>query len=385
MKFKALGELSKPRQWKSLASKEFTNDGYPVYGANGVIGHYTQYNHEHETIAIGCRGACGFVHITTPKSYITSNAMSLDDLDVNECNLHYLANYLKYRGFSDVTTGAAQPQITRTNLDRVQIPLPSLHDQIRIAHLLGKVEGLIVQRKQHLQQLDHLLKSVFLEMFSGANKGVELTIGTAFKQGDLLLHKDGNHGSNYPKKEEFGDFGVPFITAKSIDELGHLMPCSIEHLNEEKAAKLTIGWIESGDVLLAHNATVGRVGLYRGEFGRALIGTSLTAFRPNMDKLKPIYLHELLRSHFFQHQLFCGMGQATRNQVPITAQRELLIRIPELALQDRFAEIFDKVEGIKSSYQHSLTDLESLYGALSQKAFKGELDLSRVPLPEMSH
>ncbi|MFZ1765728.1 MAG: restriction endonuclease subunit S, partial [Candidatus Nitrotoga sp.] len=199
----------------------------------------------------------------------------------------------------------------------------------------------------------------------------------------ILLHKDGNHGSNYPRKEEFGDFGVPFITAKSIDVFGHLMPSSIEHLNEEKAAKLTIGWIEGGDVLLAHNATVGRVGLYRGEFGRALIGTSLTAFRPNMDMLRPIYLHELLRSHFFQRQLFWGMGQATRNQVPITAQRELLIRVPGPSLQDRFAVIFEKVEALKFRYQQSLADLESLYGALSQQAFKGELDLSRVPMPGM--
>ena len=43
--------------------------------------------------------------------------------------------------------------------------------------------------------------------------------------------------------------------------------------------------------------------------------------------------------------------------------------------------IVEKVESLKSRYQQSLTDLESLYGALSQRAFKGELDLSRVPLP----
>lgn len=279
--------------------------------------------------------------------------------------------------------GSTMKHVVKKDFDNHEIPLPPLDDQIRIAHLLGKVEGLIAQRKQQLQQLDDLLKSVFLEMFGGANKGVELTIGAAIKLGYILLHKDGNHGSNYPRKDEFVDLGVPFITAKSIDEFGYLIPSSIEHLNEGKASKLTIGWIEGGDVLLAHNATVGRVGLYRGEFGRALIGTSLTAFRPNMDVLKPIYLRELLRSHFFQRQLFWGMGQATRNQVPITAQRELLIRAPEPSLQEKFAVIFEKIEALKSRYQHSLTDLEALYGALSQQAFKGELDLSRVPLPEV--
>ena len=55
--------------------------------------------------------------------------------------------------------------------------------------------------------------------------------------------------------------------------------------------------------------------------------------------------------------------------------------LPPIDLQNQFAAIVEKVEGLKSRYQQSLTDLESLYGALSQKAFKGELDLSRVILP----
>jgi len=42
--------------------------------------------------------------------------------------------------------------------------------------------------------------------------------------------------------------------------------------------------------------------------------------------------------------------------------------------------IVEKVEGIKVQYQQSPTDLESLYGVLSQKAFAGELDLSRIPM-----
>ncbi|UBF30780.1 hypothetical protein K9N68_39700 (plasmid) [Kovacikia minuta CCNUW1] len=57
---------------------------------------------------------------------------------------------------------------------------------------------------------------------------------------------------------------------------------------------------------------------------------------------------------------------------------------PDINFQHHFAAIVEKVEGIKSRYQESLADLETLYGALSQKAFKGELDLSRVPLSSES-
>jgi type I restriction enzyme, S subunit len=61
--------------------------------------------------------------------------------------------------------------------------------------------------------------------------------------------------------------------------------------------------------------------------------------------------------------------------------KTLIIPQPPIELQNQFATIVEKVEGIKSCYQESLTDLETLYGALNQKAFNGELDLSRVPLP----
>jgi len=55
---------------------------------------------------------------------------------------------------------------------------------------------------------------------------------------------------------------------------------------------------------------------------------------------------------------------------------------PPAEFQNQFAAIVEKVEALKSRYQQSLADLETLYGALSQQAFKGELDLSRVPLPK---
>jgi hypothetical protein len=61
--------------------------------------------------------------------------------------------------------------------------------------------------------------------------------------------------------------------------------------------------------------------------------------------------------------------------------KETKLKRPPIALQNKFAEAHMRVDELKAIYQKSLTDLEILYGALSQQAFKGELDLSRVPLP----
>ena len=60
--------------------------------------------------------------------------------------------------------------------------------------------------------------------------------------------------------------------------------------------------------------------------------------------------------------------------------KNILIPLPPLELQNHYSKIVENIESIKSSYQKSLTELKNLYGVLSQKAFKGELDLSQVPI-----
>jgi type I restriction enzyme S subunit len=57
--------------------------------------------------------------------------------------------------------------------------------------------------------------------------------------------------------------------------------------------------------------------------------------------------------------------------------------LPPIELQNKYSSIAKKIGVVRCCYENSLTDLESLYGALSQQAFKGELDLSRVPLPNI--
>jgi type I restriction enzyme S subunit len=94
-----INEICRPRQWKTLSMDKLENKGFSVYGANGIIGYYSEYTHEKPTIAITCRGAtCGTVHITEPKSYINGNAMALDNVS-NDFDIKFLYYYFLYRGF----------------------------------------------------------------------------------------------------------------------------------------------------------------------------------------------------------------------------------------------------------------------------------------------
>ena len=60
-----LSEIAQIYQPQTISSTELTEDGFLVYGANGIIGKYKDYNHETEQICITCRGnTCGMVNYT---------------------------------------------------------------------------------------------------------------------------------------------------------------------------------------------------------------------------------------------------------------------------------------------------------------------------------
>lgn len=164
-----------PKQWKTIASSMLKDSGYPVYGANGIIGYYSEYNHDKETILVTCRGAtCGSVNICEPFSYINGNAMALDNLD-EKIDIKYLYYYLKKRGFDDVISGSAQPQITRTSIEKIEIPICEISKQKMIVNLFDKIELLINNQKRQLQLLDELVKARFVEMFGEYEASVKLS------------------------------------------------------------------------------------------------------------------------------------------------------------------------------------------------------------------
>lgn len=116
-------------------------------------------------ILISVRAPVGAVNICDQKSIIGRGLAAIRPS--RTLDGEFLFYYLKANEerIDSLGTGSTFKAITQATLKKISIPLPPLDDQKRIAYLLGKVENLIVRRKQHLKQLDDLLKSVFLDMF----------------------------------------------------------------------------------------------------------------------------------------------------------------------------------------------------------------------------
>ena len=194
------------------------------------------------------------------------------------------------------------------------------------------------------------------------------TIGTLISSGAIKVHKDGNHGANYPRVDDFGTDGLPFLTAKSISDWTIDFQ-GAPRLSCEKAKTFKFGFVEGGDVLLSHNATVGRVAIVPEGEATAVIGTSLTQFRVDRSQILPEFLALYFSSREFQEQLSFVMAQTTRNQVPITEQRKLPIQLPDLGAQQAIVDVaFGLIDKIELNRKMNAT-LEAMARALFRDWF----------------
>ena len=103
--------------------------------------------------------------------------------------------------------------------------------------------------------------------------------------------------------------------------------------------------------------------------GRAIIGTSLTFYRLNHERLHPEFFAGMLRSRFYQRQLEALMQQTTRNQVPVTRQLDLRLFVPPVPLQQQFAALVERVERLRSVQRESLRQSEHLFASLLHTAY----------------
>lgn len=163
---KKLKDIANVYQPQNLSQNNFQKKGYPVYGANGVIGYYKDFNHSNMEIAVACRGnTCGRVNLTEPKSWITSNAMVVNIIDKMEIEFYFLYQYLRIINYNNVISGSGQPQITRKNMNSVELLVPNYIEQQKIGNLFRRFDDFIEKQSQKIDLLKERKKGFLQKMF----------------------------------------------------------------------------------------------------------------------------------------------------------------------------------------------------------------------------
>lgn len=164
-----LGDIAEIYQPKTITGLEMSNGGqYPVFGANGIIGHYKDYNHASPQICIACRGnTCGVLNYSLPFSWITGNSMVINvDSSASGVNKRFLFHLLSTVDYSPLISGSGQPQIVRGPLRKLRITLPDKQCQDKNAQIIdcliekSNVEKALLRKLQ--TQKNYFLTAVFI-------------------------------------------------------------------------------------------------------------------------------------------------------------------------------------------------------------------------------
>lgn len=327
---KSLCAICRPKQWPTIPTKDFTDDGYLVYGANGIIGHYSQYNHEHSTILMACRGAsCGAINISQPKSYITGNAMCMDDIDDNVL-FDFLAYFLSNYDYKTIITGGAQPQITVTNLQKVMVPIAPKSQQ--------EAFGVIVKQADKSKFVG--FKSQFIEMFGDQDTNDKQWTESLVKD-EFKLSMGKTPARSNPECWENGTHR--WISISDMATYTRYTGDTSEYITDYAITDSGIKVVPKGTIIMSFKLSIGRTAITSEDI---YTNEAIMAFADFDEKKFNIdFLHFLIANKNW----LLGAKQAVKGQ---TLNKESIgnakIIIPPIEIQEEFASIYNQAD--KSKY-----------------------------------
>jgi type I restriction enzyme S subunit len=354
---------------KGLSTKDLTEDGYPVYGANGVIGKYSRYLYEDPQVIISCRGAAsGVIHKTLPRSFITSNSIVLRPKS-QQIHIDYFKYALLSIDRSKVVTGTAQPQITIENLKALTIPIAPLPEQKRIVAKLDSLFGHLDQLKARLENIPVLLKQFRQAVLTkyvlvGDNEGY---------LGDLF-----NVINGYAfKSSDYSISGIPLMKISNVS-YGTIVEKDQKYLPAKYSGEYSAYLIREGDLLmpLTRPITNGelKIAFYNSK-NIALLNQRVCIIRPIKAEAK--YIFYLLQSHEIKQKITDNFNETLQPNLSPADLVEIDVNYPDINQQkeivQRVETLFTMAAKIEASYQTLRERIDYLPQAILVKAFRGEL------------
>jgi type I restriction enzyme S subunit len=267
-------------------------------------------------------------------------------------------DYLNHLG-----RGATFKEISKSIVENIEVPLPSLEIQNKIVEILKKALHLIDKRKAQIEALDQLTQSVFLEMF-GNFKGEKVPLSEL-----CYINPSKKEIENIDK-----ELPVTFLPMANVSENGEL-DLSETRLIKEVFDSFT--YFREGDVLFAKITPCMENG--KGAIARNLINnigfgsTEFHVLRPK-ENVNSTWLYYLTSLQSFRKQAEANMtGSAGQKRVPKQFFSKYKVVLPPIELQNQFAETVHKIQSQKEIIQKSLKELKNNFNSLMQRAFRGEL------------
>ena len=268
------------------------------------------------------------------------------------------------------STGSTFPQINRSVIESIPLPLPPLETQKQIAAILEKADQLRKDCQQMEQELNNLAQSLFMDMF-----GDPVSNPKGWKVGCISdLMESVCYGTSEKSSEEILEY--PVLRMNNITYEGGWNFSSLKYMDMTEKDKSKY-LVHKGELLFNRTNSkelVGKTAVFREETPMAFAGYLI---RARCNKLaNPEYVSAIMNSRYGKQTLL-SMCKSIVGMANINAKefQRIKLPIPPIGMQNEFeirtAKILNSKKGLEEEYR----TYENLFKMLMQKAFNGELNI----------
>lgn len=371
---------------KGLPTKQLSDTGYPVFGANGQIGFYSEYMYKEPQALMSCRGAySGTMNKSLPYSYVTSNSLIISStcgLMGTDC-IYYLFSALNV---SELISGTAQPQVTVQAFEGFPIPLPPLVEQQRIVDRIESLFAKLDEAKEKAQTVVDSFETrkaaILHKAFTGEltakwreehDVGMESwhlrTIGEVCENVKVgIVIKPSQY---YVPQNE----GTPAFRSANVRE------CRIDdfdwvYLNEKGMKDNSRSIVHTGDVLVVRSGNPGTACVVPERFDGYNAIDILIAV-PNKKIIISDYLCYYTNSPLGKKTVEIGKRGIALTHFNVKGFSQMSINIPtipeQVVIVRTLGDLFAQEQQAKEAAEAVLDQIDLMKKSILARAFRGEL------------
>ena len=374
-----LGDLIELKYGIALPQKNRTNDGCPVFGSNGKIGEHTPALTDGETLIIGRKGSIGEVHHSPVACTPIDTTYYIDN--VPEKTFRYWFHSLKNLNLDRLNKSTAIPGLSRNDVYDIEIPVPPINEQHRIADKLDRVLARVDATNEHLSRIAPLIKRFRQSVLAAATSG---RLTTDWKTGrksepwdKIAIHEVAEVGTGSTplrtNRAFYADKGTPWITSSATQK--DIVDSSENHVTQEAIQAHRLKLYPPGTLLIAmygEGKTRGQVT----ELGiHATINQACAAIRITSNKTHPKFVKLALKARYNEMRDMAEGG----NQPNLNLQKVKNFAIPLPSFEEqseivrRVEKLFAFADRLEERLSQAQAAVQKLTPALLAKAFRGEL------------
>lgn len=368
--------ISQESSTMAMNKLELLKEGFPVYGADGLIGYINDFQQEEEYISMVKDGSgVGKLNLCQKHSSILGTLTALKSKDSKRYFLKWIYYLLNTLDFSSYVKGAGIPHIYYSDIKHKCIYIPSFSEQEKIADCLSSLDDYINATQEKIDLLQEYKKGFQQLLFATNQSQCPTYRFSQFKKDgkwkELKLSDTcelirGPFGGSL-KKESFVKEGY------AVYEQSHAIYGNMEsfryHVSEEKFKELKRFRVHSKDIIMSCSGTMGKFAIIPNNYKEGIINQALLKLSAKKG-YDYRFIKQLLESPKYQDEILSGAaGGAIKNIASISQIKKIPFYIPNLEEQIFIAGFFASIDDLQALTEKKLSKLKEHKKGLMQQLF----------------